>query len=196
MKLLAKDAFGLLDYLNYDKVHLIGHSMGGMIAQEMTLMQAERIDKLVLASSSPKISDKAKENLEDLYQKWLDGFDMADWFRILFQSLFTKEALRNKKFMDAAIIFALSYPYPQTLEGFKGQVDALIGFDTTDRIQDIHQQSLIMSGAEDVLIPPEESNALLKIGGPTEFKLIQNAAHSIHAENPDAFVAAVLDFLG
>ena len=196
IKDLAKDAFGLLDYLEYDKVHVLGHSMGGMIAQEMALMHPERIDKLVLASSSPQLSQKAKEILDDLYEKWLSGYDMADWFRIMFQWLFTKEALSNKKFMDAAIIFALAYPYPQTLEGFKGQVGAITGFDAVDRIRRIMHTTLIMSGQEDILIPPEESKALLNISGPTEFKLIEHAAHSIHAEQPIAFSDVVVEFLG
>ena len=196
LKDLAKDAFGLLDHLEYDKVHVLGHSMGGMIAQEMALMHPERIDKLVLASSSPQLSQKAKDILDDLYDKWLNGYDMADWFRIMFQWLFTKEALSNKKFMDAAIIFALSYPYLQTQEGFKGQVDAINSFNAVERIQEIKHTTLIMSGKEDILIPPEESKALLNISGTTEFKLIEHAAHSIHAEQPEAFAEAVKEFLG
>jgi pimeloyl-ACP methyl ester carboxylesterase len=193
---LAKDAFGLLDHIGHDTVHIVGHSMGGMIAQEMALMFPERINKLVLASSCPQLSQKAKGIIDDLYEKWLHGYDMADWFRIMFHWLFTKKALENKKFMDAAIIFALAYPYPQTLEGFKGQVDAITGFDTTDRIGKITHTSLIMSGKEDILIPPDESKALLNIRGTAKFKIIEGAAHSIHAEQPGAFSKEVIGFLG
>ncbi len=195
LKDLARDAIGLMDFLRYDKFHLIGHSMGGMIAQELALMQPGRVKKLVLASSSPKLSEKARELLEDLYDKWLNGYDLADWFRIMFRCLFTKEALSNKKFMDAAIIFALAYPYPQTLEGFKGQVDAITSFDAISRIHSIKQSCLIMSGKEDILIPPEESKTLHNISGETQFKIIPDAAHSIHAEQPGAFVEAVFEFL-
>jgi len=195
LKDLAKDAFGLLDYLDHDKVHVVGHSMGGMITQEMALMHPERIDKLVMASSSPELSQKAIKIIDDLYEKWLNGYDMADWFRIMFHWLFTKKALENKKFMDAAIIFALAYPYPQTLEGFKGQVDAITGFDAKERIHGITNTSLIISGKEDILIPSEESKALLNIGGPSTFRIIENAAHSIHAEQPGAFAEAVMGFL-
>ncbi|RLD80552.1 MAG: hypothetical protein DRJ15_06770 [Bacteroidetes bacterium] len=195
LKDLARDALGLMDFLGYDKYHVIGHSMGGMIAQELVLMQPERVDKLVLASSSPKLSVKAGEILEDLYDKWLNAYDLADWFRIMFRWLFTKEALNNKKFIDAAIIFALAYPYPQTLKGFKGQVDAISSFDAISRIHSIKQSCLIMSGKEDILIPPEESKTLHNISGETEFIIIPNAAHSIHAEQPGAFVEAVVEFL-
>ncbi len=119
---------------------------------------------------------------------------MAEWYRIMFGWLFTREALENKKFMDAAIIFALSYPYPQTLQGFKSQVEAISSFDATDRIRDIHHPTLILSGGQDMLIPPGESKVLMEIGGPATFRIIENAAHSIHAEQPAAFAAALKDF--
>ncbi len=192
---LARDAFALLDYLDYDRVHLLGHSMGGMIAQEMALLYPDRIGKLVLASSSPHLSEKASAILDELYQKWVDGLEMSEWFRIMFQWLFTREALENKKFMDAAIIFALAYPYPQTLEGFRGQVQALRGFDARDRISGIDQPCLIVSGAEDILISPDESRTLEEISGETTFALIPDAAHSIHAEQPNKFTEAVIPFL-
>jgi pimeloyl-ACP methyl ester carboxylesterase len=196
LKDLAEDAFVLMDYLEYQQVHLIGHSMGGMIAQEMALMQPERIDKLVLASSSPQLSKKAKNILDELYNKWVEGYDLSDWFRIMFGWLFTEKVLSNKKLMDAAIIYALSYPYAQTLEGFKSQVDAISSFDAVDRIKDIQHNTLILSGKQDKLITPEESRALLRISGPCDFKIIEDAAHSIHAEHPGEFVGAVVDFLG
>lgn len=195
IKDMAKDAVDLLDQIGLEKVHVIGHSMGGMIAQELALMHPERVDKLVLASSSPKLSQKADDILQDLYEKWKSGYDMADWFRIMFQWLFTKEALENKKFVDAAIIFALAYPYPQSLDGFKGQVNALCSFDVSDRIHKIKQKTLILSGAEDILIPTKESEKLLNIGGTAMLKVIDNAAHSIHAERPGEFADAVVAFL-
>jgi pimeloyl-ACP methyl ester carboxylesterase len=194
LKDMAGDAISLLDHLEYDRVHVAGHSMGGMIAQELVLMQPDRVEKLVLASSSPRLSDHARTLLDDLYDKWENGFDMAEWYRIMFGWLFTREALENKKFMDAAIIFALSYPYPQTLQGFKSQVEAISSFDATDRIRDIHHPTLILSGGQDMLIPPGESKVLMEISGPATFRIIENAAHSIHAEQPAAFAAALKDF--
>ena len=195
LKDLAEDAFGLMDYLDYKQVHLIGHSMGGMIAQEMALMQPGRIDKLVLASSSPKLSKKAKDILDDLYRKWLSGYDMADWYAIMFKGLFTEKAFSNKKLMDAAIIYALTYPYAQTLGGFKSQVDAISTFDAVERIANITHNTLIMSGKQDKLITPGESRALLNISGPAEFKIIEDAAHSIHAEHPGVFVEELVRFI-
>jgi pimeloyl-ACP methyl ester carboxylesterase len=195
LKDLATDVSELLEYLRIDQAHVLGHSMGGMIAQEMALAFPEKINKLILASSSPILSERAEATLNKLYKEWKGGCDMADWFRELFQWLFTKEALENKQFMDAAIIFALNYPYPQTLEGFEAQAEAINLFDARDRIHNIHHNTLIISGAEDILIPAEESKKLLKIGGKCEFIEIQHAAHSIHAEKPKEFAEAVTGFI-
>lgn len=192
---MADDALGLIDHLGHEKVHIISHSMGGMIAQELALKHPDRIEKMVLASTGTRLSPNSKAMLDDLYDKWASGYDMAEWFRILFKGLFSKKALSNKKFMDAAIIFALSYPYAQSLEGFKSQVDALEHFNIGDNIQDINPETLILSGAEDILFTPEESRELLKIKGSC-FRLIESAAHSIHAEHPDLFCEVVLEFLG
>lgn len=81
------------------------------------------------------------------------------------------------------------------MEGFKGQVEAITRFDAVDRIHRIKNETLILSGGQDILIPPEESRELLNIGGKTTFRIIADAAHSIHAEQPGEFVEAVLQFL-
>lgn len=195
IKDLAEDANALLAYLDIKKANVIGHSMGGMIAQELALTHPEIIENLILASSSPHMSEEADKVLNELYALWLDGYDMVDWFRKLFQYLFSKEALSNKNFMDAAIIFALNYPYPQTIEGFKDQRDAIIKFDARKRIHNIMMRTLILSGSEDILIKSEESKMLMDIGGKSDFQIIEGAAHSIHAEKPNEFSELVISFL-
>ena len=195
LKTIAADACALLDHLSVDKACVIGHSMGGMIAQEMAVAWPGRINKLVLASSSPVLSARAKEILQELSGKWEAGYDMDKWFAIMFRWLFTAKSFENKKFMDAAIIFALSYPYPQTLEGFKKQVEAISGFDLRGSTGRISHDTLVICGEEDILIPPDESRQLLGIGGKATYRLIPGAAHSIHAEQPQEFAKEVLAFL-
>ena len=49
---MARDVLGLMDHLSIDRTHLLGTSMGGMIAQHVALMAPERIDRLFLASTT------------------------------------------------------------------------------------------------------------------------------------------------
>ena len=192
---IAGDALALLDHLGHNKAHVCGHSMGGMVAQEMALNHPEKIDKLILASTSPKLSLHALGILDDLLVKWENNYDAAEWFRELYQWLFSPSALGNKKFIDAAIIFALSYPYAQTLDGFRTQVRAITQFDLSSNLKGITNNTLLISGTEDILIPPEESKQLLDIRGKTTFSTIVGAAHSLHAEKPGEFAALVNQFL-
>ncbi|UCE52178.1 MAG: alpha/beta fold hydrolase [Desulfobacterales bacterium] len=49
---MAQDILGLMDYLGIDRTHLLGTSMGGMIAQHVALMAPERVSSLILASTT------------------------------------------------------------------------------------------------------------------------------------------------
>ena len=49
---MARDTIGLMDYLNIERAHVLGTSMGGMIAQQVALLAPERVISLVLASTT------------------------------------------------------------------------------------------------------------------------------------------------
>jgi pimeloyl-ACP methyl ester carboxylesterase len=49
---MARDCIGLLDYLGIDRAHILGTSMGGMIAQQVALMAPDRVINLILASTT------------------------------------------------------------------------------------------------------------------------------------------------
>ncbi len=49
---MARDALGLLDHMGIDRAHLLGTSMGGMIAQQIALLAPERVMSLILASTT------------------------------------------------------------------------------------------------------------------------------------------------
>ena len=64
---MAEDAAGLLNYLQIKKCHVVGHSMGGYIAQVMALRHPERICKLVLEATAPASSIRNDVLLKDLW---------------------------------------------------------------------------------------------------------------------------------
>lgn len=51
-KTMAQDTVGLMDHLRIDQAHILGTSMGGMIAQQVVLMAPERVNSLILASTT------------------------------------------------------------------------------------------------------------------------------------------------
>lgn len=51
-QIMAQDILGLMDHLEIDRTHLLGTSLGGMIAQQVALMAPERVNSLILASTT------------------------------------------------------------------------------------------------------------------------------------------------
>ncbi len=74
------------------------------------------------------------------------------------------------------------------------RVAQAIAFDAVDPSR-IGAKTLVMTGSDDLLFPSEEGRALTEELPNAEFLLVPRTAHSIHMEDADAFVDAVLQFL-
>ena len=192
---MAYDSMALLKHLNIDQCMVIGHSMGGCIAQDLAYLAPEKIRKMVLASTTMKMSDRNKSLFDHFIAEWQSNIPQEQWLRNLFYWLFSPNAFTNKKFLDAAIIYTMCYPYQQTFDSFKSQIEALVNFDSTEYIKEIAPETLVITGAKDILVYPDESEKLKKLSGFSDYKIIKNAGHSIHAEYPEEFVDTITPFL-
>ncbi|MFO8129058.1 MAG: alpha/beta hydrolase [Bacteroidales bacterium] len=191
---LSRDCIALLDEMNIEKCFLIGHSMGGGVSQLLALHHPLRIQKMILASATTHMSDRNKSLFDFLITSWKDGLSQEQWLRNLFYWLFSPKAFSNPRFLDAAIISTVCYPYTQSPENFKAQIDALVSFDSGDLIKDIHTPTKLISGSRDILVYPDETEKLKEMPGVEEMAIIPGAGHSIHAEYPGEFVREVLDY--
>lgn len=192
---MADDAIGLLDCLNIKKCHVIGHSMGGYIAQELAINYPERVDKLILESTSSISSKKNNALFLDFYKELQRERNLEAWIRRWARWLFSPKCLTHKKFIETFVKNGSNYPYAQQASGFKGQIDAIASFDARKRIGRVKAKTLIIEGKEDMLILPKEAEALAKNISGSIFESVKDTAHCIHIENPDLFVKAVMKFL-
>lgn len=194
ISLLADDGAALIDRLGHSKVHLLGHSMGGLVAQDVAARYPDRIDRLVLVGTSLSVHADLRALLHDLACFLDASTDVAAWYRELFRWLFTKRFLRDEAAVAEAARLAMEYPYPQSAEQFRRQVEAVARFPGGDP-ESIGARTLVITGAEDLLVPPELGAALAARLAHAEHLVMQGVAHSIHMEAPDAFVDAVVQFL-
>ncbi|MDD5138467.1 MAG: alpha/beta hydrolase [Candidatus Omnitrophica bacterium] len=192
---MAQDATGLLDLLKIERAHIIGHSMGGYMAQEIAINYPGRIDKLVLESTAPVSSERNNALFKDFYDQLVKEGCSEVWIRKWLPWLFSPRLLADSPFIEGFVKNAASYPYAMTAEGFRGQIGAIASFDARARIGAIKAQTLILEGKDDVLISSQEARALADNIPHSEFKLLDGAAHAIHIENPKLFVDTVLEFL-
>ena len=192
---MADDVIALMDHLNIEKADLLGHSMGGYVAQQLCLDHPDRFDKLILAASSSFTNKRNKALLNDLVKYRKDGMDLREWFRCLFFWIFSRQFFEDEKMLDLSLTYSVEYPFPQSLEQFIMQVQALNSFDISERLKEIHHPALILCGKDDLLFNPYESIQVLSEIPASEVALIENAAHAIHTEQPEAFVKEVVAFL-
>jgi pimeloyl-ACP methyl ester carboxylesterase len=196
IRAMADDCIALIGHLGLRSVNLLGHSMGGFVAQECAIRHPERVDKLVLVATS---AANSKRN-DALFRGWAATFekpavDLECWFRELFDWIFSERFLENAQTVAAAVDFALAYPYPQSARAFRNQVEAIAEFDSADRLGKIEAQALVLAAREDRLFPFDICSRFAMKIPRLEFIGIDGAAHSFHVETPAALTKPVLEFL-
>ncbi len=189
------DTMALLDYLKIDQIHLLGHGMGGFIAQEIAIQCSERILKLILACTAPYLTIRNSQLYKTL-NKLYDNNSKSDWFKNYYYWIYSHKFLEDKEFAEALVQFIINYEFVQKPEGFKKQVEAMSVFDSRTRLSKITAETLVIIGEDDILIRAKDAEKLYQGITMASYPVfIENCAHAIHNENPKAFVHAVLSFL-
>lgn len=192
---MANDAIGLLDVLGIRRAHIIGHSMGGFIAQEIAIQHPHRIDKLVLASTSLASSARNNALFDDFSRQLEKDSDYGAWVGRWTSWLFSQKTLARPDFVRAFVQNAVAYPYRQSAEGFRGQVRALASFDAREGAKAIRAKTLVLEGGEDILVTTAEAKALAESVPESIYRVMKGTGHSLHIECPELFVEDVLEFL-
>ncbi len=188
---MAKDAIGLLDKLGIEKVHWIGLSMGGMIAQAVALNYPERLKSLILCDTAAKVSEED----QPIWQERIDNalkYGMEALLDATLERWFT-EPFRKKNPPEVQLIKKLFLSTP--VKGFVGCAEAIRKLNYLDRLSEIKLPTLIIVGEEDKGTPVEVSKEMHKRIAGSELIIIPSAAHLSNLEQPEKFNTALADFL-
>lgn len=195
ISVMTKDAVMLLEHLEVKNADILGHSMGGYIAQEIAITCPTLVNKLVLASTASGTSERNKILFRDLAKLYKSDVPYETFLKEFIVWLFTPEYFEDKDKVDEFIKYLVSYPYRQSSEDFERQAEAYIGYSSLDKLNKIQAETLVMTGEKDILILPEETD-LLASGMPhARTKHVANSAHSIQTESPGVFADEVRSFI-
>ena len=193
---MAKDTVALMDHLGIENAHILGHSMGGFIAQDIAITYPERVNKVILACTAPALSDKVQILLGDILFKIYTRDDKyEDFIKDFIKWLFTPAFLHDKKKTSQFIKYVLTYPYRQNHENFKRQFEACGKYRSVDRLKRFKSETLLISAGKDMVISEAETNLLNSKIPDSKIKHIPKSAHSVQTEFPKQFAKDVIEFL-
>lgn len=190
----ADDCAKLLTELGYKKVHVLGHSLGGMIAGALAARHPARVNRLVIASAAPR----GNRRNQSLFNHWChlhatQGPD-KDFYQEILRWLVTPNTFENDAFMDGAIAYAMDYPHAQSREDFLSQAKVVMDFDGEAFFRAITAPTLVIGGERDIMFPKEDLTTLAEmIPGATQ-KMLPDCGHSIVIEGAELFSSAAADF--
>lgn len=195
IRAMAGDAAALLGRLGIKRCHVVGHSMGGYIAQELAIRRPDLVDKLVLEATAPVSSKRNIELFKDLLKRFEASGDSASLMRSWTYWLFSPGTFCRGNFIETFVKESSRYRYSQSPAGFRAQAGAIASFDASARIKNIRSATLVVIGADDILICPSESMKLVMGISGASFVTVRGAGHCVHVEEPAEFVSIVKEFL-
>jgi pimeloyl-ACP methyl ester carboxylesterase len=191
----ASDVIGLLDELRLARVHLLGFSMGGAIAQEVAIRYADRVDRLVLFATF-------------CGGMWADPTPLSVISRILVtEGLSPEEAARqswpvtyspdylasNAEEVEQQMRRELEHPTPAFVARL--QTQALRNFDSYRRLPQIGAATLVATGMHDVLVKPRNAAILASRIPNARLETLADLGHRAIWEAPEEMAELIGDFL-
>jgi 3-oxoadipate enol-lactonase len=192
IRTMAEDARAVLDAAGVESAHIIGASMGGMIAQELALLHPRRVRSLLLACTS---CGGLRSKLPDLRRfreraKW-DGRTPEE--RILgWNPLLYADSTPAGRIDEDTVVRLRWYP---TARGYLSQLSAVVRWSSYSRLRRIQVPTLIVHGDSDLLIPPKNAEILARRIPGARMRIIPDAGHIFTTDQPGAASGLLIEFL-
>ena len=198
-RMFCDDAVKVLDHLAIDQAIVLGHSMGGRVAQMIALEHAARVKKLILASSGASIPGSPGLPLAMCKEMIESGFE--NYVRALTLEVGFSRKMREKYPERIAEFFRVRFANLCPVEFYLRHVQARHAHDTSGRLKDIGIPTLVMVGEEEgdpnTVMSHRMSSDILAKGIPgARFVLLPGQKHNYFFVDPEPAHRAIREFTG
>jgi 3-oxoadipate enol-lactonase len=192
--MMAGDALAVLDAAGAERAHVVGTSLGGMVAQELVLAAPERADRLVLACTTPG------GTTFPIPQRTLDAIARfptlppEEGYRLVVGNALSDTTVRERpELVDEIVAYRLAHP--PDLAGWQAQAAASLGFDAIARLGEMRAPTLVMHGTGDHVVDVRNADLLAEVIPGAQLELYEERGHLFFWEEPERVARALKEFL-
>jgi 3-oxoadipate enol-lactonase len=188
---LAGDALQVLDETGVERAHVVGTSLGGMVAQLLAAEHPERVDRLVLAATTP-----GGAGAFPLPQRTLALMAEPPTLppEVALRRFVENALAPGSPFVDEVLAYRRQHPPDPA--GWAAQAAAGAAWDADGRLQRITAPTLVVTGTADAVVDPRNAQLLADAIPDARIELIDDAAHLLFWERAEEFASLVERFLG
>jgi 3-oxoadipate enol-lactonase len=189
---MAADAAAVMDAAGIEQAHVLGVSMGGMIAQEFALAFPQRVRRLILgctACGGAKSIPAAANVIQVLMAR--ASMTPEEGVEAMVPFIYDASTPRTRIDEDLAIR-RRTFP---TSAGYTAQLQGILAWTCFDRLDQIQSPTLIIHGETDQLVPPGNAHILKDRINGSRLVMLPNASHLFMTDQPELSHGAALEFL-
>jgi pimeloyl-ACP methyl ester carboxylesterase len=192
---LAQSCLALIDALQCGPVTLVGHGMGAMLALEVAVRRAEVVRRLVLCAGGPALDAQAVQDWLAPRERALDAVQQPGGSMQQLAQTLVPQCIGTAALPEGVRLaeHALAQVHPAT---YRRALQAMQGFDRWAQAWvNVHTPTLLLGGDADHCTPPAALQALAELMPDAQHLSLPHIGHWPQLEHPEAFDAALLDFL-
>ncbi len=190
---MAADVLEMMDRLELESAHLLGHSLGGKTAMHFALQHSERVDGLVVADIAPVDYPHLHEHtLSSLQQIHLERYSTRSEIDAALASHFPERSLRQfllKGVTKRGSSYRWTFNLESIVNGYPSLQEAVLGW------QSHEAPTLFIRGGQSDYVQDEHELQIRTLFPYAEIATIEKAGHWIHADAPEEFGEIVMSFL-
>jgi pimeloyl-ACP methyl ester carboxylesterase len=192
---MAEDVVAVLDDAGIERTNLFGVSLGGYIAQELTLAHPERVEKLILVSTAPggPKAHPMPQSTQDVFARY-PTMDREAGLRMFVENSLGARGVRDLPDL-AEEIFQYRLGHAPTVDAWLAQATAGASFDSFDRLGAIAVPTLVIAGGADVVVDPRNAELLGELIPHARIEIVPDRGHLLVWEDSERVAELVTEFL-
>jgi len=186
---MASDVESVLDAEGVESAHVIGYSLGGVLAQVLAVRSSERVRSLVLASTACRVKDWRRE----VFAEWSQLIEAHGVRAFALENLRWVAAARHMRWISPLAPAFAPLMVRAPAHGVLGQIHALASIteQVHDELRSVQQPTLVLVGSQDILTPVADSEEIAHRIPGSRLQVISGAAHGAVVTDARIFNQAI-----